>query len=47
VHLNIHKSCEQPHNPVEVFRMALLLSRGATIISEHAYASDEREPSRA
>ena len=46
MHLNLHKSCEQPHNPV-VFRTALLPSRGATIISEHAYAPDEREPSRA
>ena len=42
VHLNLHKTCESGHNPV-VFRASLLLSRGATIISEHAHAKDEAE----
>ena len=42
VHLNLHKTCENAHNPV-VFRTALLLSRGAIVVSEHAYPHDEAE----
>ena len=42
IHLNLHKSCESSHNPV-VFRTSLLLSRGASVISEHSYAKDEAE----
>lgn len=42
VHLNLHKSCESAHNPV-VFRAALLLSRGAAVLSERAYPKDEEE----
>ena len=42
VHLNLHKTCENAHNPV-VFRTALLLSRGATVISERSYWRDEKE----
>ena len=42
VHLNLHKSCESARNPV-VFRTSILLSRGATIISERANHKDERE----
>ena len=42
VHLNLHKTCENSHNPV-VFRTALLLSRGAHVISERSYAKDEAE----
>jgi hypothetical protein len=42
VQLNLHKTCENPRNPV-VFRMALLLSRGAIILSEHANPKDEAE----
>ena len=42
VHLNLHKSCERAHNPV-VFRTALLLSRGGSVLSEHSYARDEAE----
>ena len=34
-HLNLHKGCENPRNPV-VFRTSLLLSRGALVLSEHA-----------
>lgn len=41
-HLNLHKTCESQHNPV-VFRTALLLSRGATVLSERAYWRDEQE----
>ena len=41
-HLNLHKGCENGHNPV-VFRTALLLSRGALILSEHSHARDEAE----
>ena len=42
VHLNLHKACERAHNPV-VFRTAVLLSRGAHVISERSYAKDEAE----
>jgi len=44
-HLNLHKECghaQSSHNPV-VFRTSLLLSRGATVISERAYYKDEHE----
>ena len=41
-HLNLHKHCENNHNPV-VFRTSFLLSRGAIVVSEHSYARDERE----
>jgi hypothetical protein len=34
-HLNLHKACESARNPV-VFRTSILLSRGATVISERA-----------
>jgi hypothetical protein len=41
-HLNLHKACESARNPV-VFRTSILLSRGATVISERANHKDERE----
>lgn len=41
-HVNLHKGCENARNPV-VFRTSLLLSRGATVISEHSDPKDEAE----
>ena len=42
MHLNLHKHGNSLHQPLETLRMATLLTKGATIISERSYPQDER-----
>ena len=42
VFVNLHKDCGLPDRPAEAVRFSLLLSAGATIISERADPADER-----
>ena len=42
IHVNIHKNCEEVHNPV-TFRFAKLLNSGVLLISEFSYPKDEEE----
>ncbi|KAL1496880.1 hypothetical protein AB1Y20_014461 [Prymnesium parvum] len=46
-HLTLHKHCRldghSSTQPLESFRLSILLSLGATVISEHSYPRDEQE----
>ena len=48
-HLSLHKRCRiggmeelRSHEPLEAVRLSALLSRGASLLSEHSYARDEQ-----
>ena len=43
VFLNLHKGCRNTNSPLETLRLAPLLSAGAHVVSERAYAADEAD----